>query len=156
MIAPDTPLAAAWDIMVTCRIRHLPVVRDGLLLGIVSDRDALLHSRATEDTIIPPDIPVAEVMVELDRRLQAGAVPGINDIRDIMSDVLHLDEGVGTFLAGLTVYATLFGADPAGIVKPAGYYDGINPALFTQDLYDTWWETVWDVVSTHPDTGVAR
>ncbi|MCB9595872.1 MAG: CBS domain-containing protein [Sandaracinaceae bacterium] len=62
VIGPSTPLAAAWDIMVTCRIRHLPVVRDGLLLGIVSDRDALLHSKATEDAIVPPSIPVSEIM----------------------------------------------------------------------------------------------
>lgn len=62
VIGPDTTLATAWDLMVTLRIRHLPVVRDDLLLGIVSDRDALLHSKVEGEKIIAPATPVAELM----------------------------------------------------------------------------------------------
>ena len=61
--------------------------------------------------------------------------------------------GLGTFLVGLTVYATLYGEDPDGIIKPAGHYDG-NNGLYTQDLYDTYYDAVWDVVSTHPYAGI--
>lgn len=100
-------------------------------------------------------IPIGEVMFELDRRLRAGAVPGINDVRDLMRDRLHVDEGLGTFLVGLTVYATLYGTDPDGIVKPVGYYDG-NNGLYVQELYDAYYDAVWEVVSAHPHTGVLR
>ncbi|MCA9606046.1 MAG: CBS domain-containing protein [Myxococcales bacterium] len=62
VIGPDTSLATAWDLMVTLRIRHLPVVRDGLLLGIVSDRDVLLHAKVEGDEIVPPTVQVAELM----------------------------------------------------------------------------------------------
>ncbi len=62
VVGPDTSLATAWDLMLTLRIRHLPVVRDGLLLGIVSDRDALLHSAVEGEKIVAPAIPVAELM----------------------------------------------------------------------------------------------
>ena len=62
VIAPSTTLRTAWELMVTCRIRHLPVVRGGLLLGIVSDRDALVHGRIVGDAIEVPEVEVAEVM----------------------------------------------------------------------------------------------
>lgn len=52
-IAPDTAPAEAIRIMDKHRIRHLPVVEDGRLIGVVSDRDLLaatgwLTSSATE------------------------------------------------------------------------------------------------------------
>lgn len=43
-ISPNEALEAAHDIMGEWDIRHLPVVEDGRLVGILSDRDVLLHS----------------------------------------------------------------------------------------------------------------
>lgn len=40
-IAPDSPFSAALHVMHEGHFRHLPVVEDGKLLGIVSVRDAL-------------------------------------------------------------------------------------------------------------------
>ncbi len=37
-------------------------------------------------------IPIGEVMFELDPRLQAGEIPGLTDIRELMHDSLHVDE----------------------------------------------------------------
>ena len=62
VIAPRPTLRTARELMVTCRIRHLPVVRGGLLLGIVSDRDALVHGRIVGEAIEVPEVEVAEVM----------------------------------------------------------------------------------------------
>lgn len=62
VVGPDTSVVKAWELMVTLRIRHLPVVREGLLLGILSDRDVLLHAQVKGEAIEPPAIPVAEVM----------------------------------------------------------------------------------------------
>jgi acetoin utilization protein AcuB len=45
VVIPELPLSAAWTLMERRRIRHLPVVRGETLLGILSDRDVLLHAR---------------------------------------------------------------------------------------------------------------
>ncbi|MFT7676184.1 MAG: CBS domain-containing protein [Planctomycetota bacterium] len=47
-VAPDFSVGAAMKIMDDCAIRHLPVLEDGHLVGIVSDRD-LLASQLTGD-----------------------------------------------------------------------------------------------------------
>ena len=49
VVPPELPLSDAWAIMKRERIRHLPVVRGGKLLGIVSDRDVLLRASLGED-----------------------------------------------------------------------------------------------------------
>jgi len=100
-------------------------------------------------------IPVAEVMYELDKKMQTGKVPGIDGIGDIMGDKLHLDAGLGHYVAGATVYATLFRKDPAGLVKPKGHYDGKNADLFAPQLCEIVHKTIWDVVCAHAYTGVA-
>jgi CBS domain-containing protein len=48
-VSPATPVAKAHDLMLHRRIRHLPVVDDGRLVGIVTDRDirTVLPSPAT-------------------------------------------------------------------------------------------------------------
>lgn len=61
-IAPDTTVLAASEMMREKKIRHLPVVDDERLVGIVSDRDlklimALLSEEAN-------DVQVAMVMTE--------------------------------------------------------------------------------------------
>jgi CBS domain-containing protein len=43
-IHEDDSIEAARDIMKEWDIRHLPVVRDRMLVGILSDRDLLLHT----------------------------------------------------------------------------------------------------------------
>src|SRR5262245_25228499 len=38
-VTPQTTLAEVWDLMRELEIRHLPVVEDNSLIGMVSDRD---------------------------------------------------------------------------------------------------------------------
>jgi acetoin utilization protein AcuB len=38
-VAPSTPIPKVQELMVYRRIRHLPVVEDGRLVGIITDRD---------------------------------------------------------------------------------------------------------------------
>ena len=38
-VTPDTSIGEAWDLMRELDVRHLPVVRDGVLVGMLSDRD---------------------------------------------------------------------------------------------------------------------
>jgi acetoin utilization protein AcuB len=53
-VTPDTLVGAARDLLRQHAIRHLPVLEDGLLVGIVSERDLL---RATSQAL-----PLREVM----------------------------------------------------------------------------------------------
>jgi acetoin utilization protein AcuB len=48
-ITPETPLPRAWEIMKQLRVRHLPVVAQGALVGILSDRDLLARGTLQED-----------------------------------------------------------------------------------------------------------
>ncbi len=96
-------------------------------------------------------IPVAEVLYELDMRMEAGEIPGYTDISQFYRNEPHLSWSLGRYTAGITMYATLFGQDPAGLTKPAAFY---NPASdFTPALYAAIHSAVWDVVSTHPYAG---
>jgi acetoin utilization protein AcuB len=63
VIPPEAALDAAWGLMQTHRIRHLPVVRSGEVLGMLSDRDVLLHaSPASDGSVIVPGKPVGAAM----------------------------------------------------------------------------------------------
>jgi acetoin utilization protein AcuB len=63
VIGPQFPIAAAFGLMQERRIRHLPVVCGGRILGIVSDRDVLARSTVDPDgTVVPPRDPVAVAM----------------------------------------------------------------------------------------------
>lgn len=61
-VPPAMPLASAWKIMTKDRIRHLPVVQGGKLVGILSDRDVRLYATEVDGRVEPPAVPVGEVM----------------------------------------------------------------------------------------------
>lgn len=62
-IAPETPLPRAQALMKSLRVRHLPVVTQGVLCGILSDRDLLVRGvRAAEGSLVVPDVPCGNVM----------------------------------------------------------------------------------------------
>ena len=61
---------------------------------------------------------------------------------------------LGRFVAGLTVFSTLYSQDPTGIVKPEGFYG--SSVAFRTEVYDAVYEAIWAVVDGHPLTGVGR
>ncbi len=70
-VGPQTSIFRAWDLMKDRRIRHLPVMDDGRLVGIVTDRDLrlVLPSPATtleayELNYLLDKITVSEVMTK--------------------------------------------------------------------------------------------
>ena len=87
-------------------------------------------------------IPAGEVLYELDRRFGASAVPEADDVTDLYRDQLHLNNA-GRFVAGLTTYATIYGADPSGVEKPQGEY---GEADFSPGFYRTVQDAVRDVL----------
>ncbi len=48
-VAPGVAALVAKDLLRRRRIRHLPVVRDGKLIGILSDRDPFLEGRRVDE-----------------------------------------------------------------------------------------------------------
>ena len=61
-IAPADDLDAAWQLMLDHGIRHLPVLDQDTLVGVLSDRDILLLARVEEGEVVVPGIPVAHAM----------------------------------------------------------------------------------------------
>ena len=63
VVPPELPLDEAYKVMERERIRHLPIIRAGALLGILSDRDILARATLKEDgTLDVPSDPVASAM----------------------------------------------------------------------------------------------
>jgi acetoin utilization protein AcuB len=59
-IGEDQPLRAAHDMMRLYDIRHLPVLRGGKLVGMLSQRD--LHFIGTLSDVDPEKVPVSDAM----------------------------------------------------------------------------------------------
>jgi acetoin utilization protein AcuB len=62
-VTPDVSLAKAWATLTRLRVRHLPVLFEGRLVGILSDRDLLARaSRASDGVLSFPEVSVGEAM----------------------------------------------------------------------------------------------
>jgi hypothetical protein len=92
-------------------------------------------------------VPVGHVMYALNQRMEAGEVPGCEEIKDIFADGIHLNN-VGSYVVGCTYFATLYRENPKGL--PGEPYKVTDPKL-AEVIQDT----VWKVVGTHELTGVA-
>jgi acetoin utilization protein AcuB len=60
VIAPDATMAKAHEVMRALGVRHLPVMRDGRLLGTVSQRDLAIME--TLPGVDPHEVPVEDAM----------------------------------------------------------------------------------------------
>ena len=113
--APEATIAEVWDLMREGDIRHIPVVQDGALVGMVSDRDLahlnvarLLTAEGAEGLRRELATPVVDVMssdvifvepetdlgevVDLLIENKVGALPVIRpDTREIEGIVSYID-----------------------------------------------------------------
>ena len=84
VVRPDTTLSDAWSVMQRERIRHLPVVDDGALLGMLSDRDVLIRASLDDRNAMTID----DGMMVRDAMTPAPFVCGVStpvaEIADIM------------------------------------------------------------------------
>ena len=97
VIPPELNLDVAWRIMQRKQIRHLPVARGGVLVGILSDRDILTRATLGTNALLTvpaepaalamtsnpitcdPDAPVAElVKVMTDNKIDCLPVVGVS------------------------------------------------------------------------------
>jgi len=99
-------------------------------------------------------VPVGDVMFELNRRIEAGKVPGIDSIQKLFADGIHLTNW-GAFLIGTTFYATLYQRDPRGLDFHA--YDVVDDpwdSKIDEGFARVVQQVAWDVVEGDPFTGV--
>ena len=114
-VAPTASIAEVWDMMREVEVRHVPVVQDGALVSMLSDRDLarvdlarLLRSEGadalrqalatpvvevmTSDVIsVEPDTEIGDVIgLLIDRRI--GALPVIDaDTREVLGIISYVD-----------------------------------------------------------------
>ena len=110
-VAPDETLREALLKMNEHHVRHLPVVEDGFLQGILSERDIRLHAipvgsdlqphllrledpvasvMTASPIVVAPDLPLNQLLdVFLEEKV--GAVPVVSDDRELLGIVGYLD-----------------------------------------------------------------
>jgi len=122
-------------------------------------------------------VPTGEVLFAIDRKIKADQlpglkalakrkpemVPGLDDDTDfshgvnvLYADAIHLNpiphkgDTLGIFISGTTMYAVLSGQSPVGLSgKPYGLDDEQDAELIRAVQ-----QTIWDVVTADPRTGV--
>ncbi len=97
-------------------------------------------------------IPAGEVLFRLDELMRAGKVEGYTSAHDLYRDDVHLTHELGRYVAGLTVFATLYGEVPKGLVKPKGTYRKAGKDWpLPKPLRDAVHRVVWEVVTKNSD-----
>jgi len=124
-IEPNTPLCDAYKLMQDNGIRHLPVMENGKLVGIVTDRDLRLATSQLSKKPFDPTAEVKEIMnhpvettnpsdpieraTQLMRELKIGSLPVIEDLQ-----LVGIVTGVDLLDAMLLL---------TGVHKPSGRLD---------------------------------
>jgi acetoin utilization protein AcuB len=114
-VGPYEPLPKAHELMRDHEIRHLPVVADGMLVGVLSERDlnlvqTLAHARPEEITVedamtsdpftVSPDAPLNHVARIMEQRkigsaivLDHGGIAGVFTLTDALQALVDALEG---------------------------------------------------------------
>lgn len=61
---PDEDAQSACARMIELNVRHMPVVEEGRMVGLMSDRDLLLHAKSGKGYAFPDGLRVADVMAK--------------------------------------------------------------------------------------------
>lgn len=94
-------------------------------------------------------IPIGTVLYELDKRMRAGEVPGFTRVEELYQDDVHLAEN-GNYVALETFYAVMMSKNPKGLPR-TDLFPAVTDA-FAAIVQDT----VWQVVTSLPETGVSN
>lgn len=108
-------------------------------------------------------IPAGRVMAEFVRRIEGGAgVDGVTTREDLFArfedgtlDSAHIND-LGAYLVALTHYAVLYQRSPVGLPAQLDRADGTAADAPGPALARLMQETVWDVVSALPVTGIPQ
>lgn len=101
-------------------------------------------------------IPAGQVMAGFVRKLEAaGGVGPIRDRSGLFLDNIHFN-AYGAYLVALTHYAVLYGRSPVGLPHRLMKADGSPADDPGPEAARLMQETVWEVVTAYPPSGVAR
>jgi hypothetical protein len=98
-------------------------------------------------------VPAGAAIAELKRRIEAGQVPGINSVRQIYADDIHLTR-TGMYLVALVHFSTLYGKDPTGLsaqMKGPWGDELVNLPPATAAVFQ---EIAWKAVTGYKRSGV--
>lgn len=107
-------------------------------------------------------IPGGELFYELDKKMQAGEMPGITTIKDFYTDVQHIRAGMAAYSIAALFYAAIFEDKPDALDfdvynDTAEYGDDphhdrgpVEPV--TPERAKVLHETIWEVLQNHPHT----
>jgi acetoin utilization protein AcuB len=123
IIPPDMSLSSAYGIMQSHSIRHLPVVDEGRLLGVVTDRDLRLATSALSPVPFPADARVQDVMAAPPRTADPmdpveEAARTMRELKIGCLPVLDDDGGLVGIVTGIDLLDALVRL--TGVDKPSG------------------------------------
>ncbi len=102
----------------------------------------------------PRLIPVGHVLHRLNQKIRSGELTGYDSIYEFYRpDGLHLNIN-GSYVAALTFYACFFGESPLGLNVPEAGKGDVTYRPFTSTQLRIVQETVWEVVTGNPLTGI--
>ncbi len=101
----DDTLDAAWEMMQQFSIRHLPVLAGDQLVGVVSDRDVLLHATLrAQGAMVVPAVAVRSAMTTVPLTCSPGST--VREVVDTMIahriDCLPVMDGPRTLVGMVT------------------------------------------------------
>ncbi len=101
-------------------------------------------------------IPAGQVMAAFVRKVEAAdGIGPIKDRTDLFDDTIHFNH-YGGYLVALTHYAVLYGRSPVGLPHQLTLADGSPADDPGPEAARLMQETVWEVVTTYPPTGVVQ
>jgi len=104
-LSPNQTLREAYDLMTESGFRHVPIVEDDVLNGIISDREILLRAGINADGgVAVPDSPIADAMTK--NLITCGPTALISDIANVMIeskiDAMPVTDSEGNMLGLVT------------------------------------------------------
>ena len=125
-------------------------------LGLYWEGEILRRSLAYRNVEQPIYvIPGGQVMAAFARAIEErGGVGQISHYSDLFSDNIHFND-YGAYLMALTHYAVLYRRSPVGLPHRLQKADGTPAEAPGAEAAALMQETVWDVVTSYPPTGVA-
>jgi hypothetical protein len=126
-------------------------------LGLYWEGEILKRSLSYDDVERPIYvIPAGQVMAAFARRVEAeGGIGPIRDRNDLFHDQIHYNH-YGAYLVALTHYAALYGRSPVGLPHQLRLADGSLADDPGPEAARAMQETVWEVLTTYPPSGVAQ
>lgn len=107
-------------------------------------------------------IPAGQVKAAFVRAVETqGGVGEVQSLHDLFArredgtpDTIHFND-LGAYLVALTHYAVLYHRSPVGLPHSMMRADGTPATVPSPDVAALMQRTVWDVITRHPETGVA-